>query len=383
MYFGPFAWLVRGAAWLAGVGMLALALVTGALSPIDAALYDLHLRHWGYAPGDQVVIVAIDQESLATLGRWPWSRAQHARLIDRLREAGVAAIGFDVSIVDPETDDPAADRALVEAVRKSGHVVLPVYAEPGDLGGMPQETLPLPDLAKSAAALGHVDVARDDDGLVRGVYLKAGLGRAYWPAFALALASIGHDIDAAALRGERNPALQQASPYRWIRDGYALLRYAGPAGSFGRLSYADVLAGRIPASLLKGRCVLVGATAEGMGDIVQTPLSPMPGVEYQANVLEALRRHALATPLNLAAQFLLGSAMLAWPLVLFGLPGLRHVRITLPLAWLAMLAAGVALLRFAHWWWPPGACLAIVTVEAATWALLSRVRGTHSESVPA
>jgi hypothetical protein len=75
--------------------------------------------------------------------------------------------------------------------------------------------------------------------------------------------------------------------------------------------------------------------------------------------------------------------MLAWPLVLFGLPGLRRVRITLPLAWLAMLAASVALLRLVHWWWPPGACLAIVTVEALTWALLSRVRDAHSESVPA
>ena len=66
-----------------------------------------------------------------------------------------------------------------------------------------------------------------------------------------------------------------------MRDNYVLLRYAGPTGTFGTLSYIDVLNGRVPANLLKDRWVLVGATAKGLGDILQTPDSPMPGVEYQ------------------------------------------------------------------------------------------------------
>lgn len=360
-----FAWLARCAAWLTGTGLLALLLLGGGARRMDQALYDFNMQHWGYAPGAGVVIVAIDPKSLDALGRWPFPRSLHARLLDRLSADGVRAVALDITMSTPDTAQPDNDRLLAAAMRRNGHVVMPVSAEPIDLGGMLEETLPVPPLAQAAAALGQVDVAQDADGLTRGAYLTAGLGRPYWPLLALALYRVARPAAAdAPLPGLRNPAPMHASPYLWVRDHYVLLRYAGPAGTFGWVSYVDVLDGRVPASLLKGKLVLVGATAEGMGDIIRTPVGLMPGVEYQANVLESLRRGLLITPLGFTAQFAIGALLLALPCLLYGLPGLRRRWRAALAGVLLALAASLFLLRVVGWWWPPSPCL---LVSVAGW----------------
>lgn len=368
-----FAWLVRGTVWLAGTGLLALLLAAGATTRADDALYDLNMRHWSYLPGDGVVIVAIDPKSLAELGRWPFPRALHARLIKRLDAAGVRAIGMDVTMTTPDADHPQNDRALAAALRQSHRVVMPVFAEPSDLGGTLQETLPVPALAQGAVAFGHVDVDQGVDGITRGAYLVAGLGRAYWPSLALALYRLDHPAeDGTHLPGLRNPTPGSTSPYLWVRDHYVLLRYAGPAGRFGRVSYADVLDGRVPAALLQGRVALVGATAEGMGDIIRTPDGLMPGVEYQANMLESLHRGDLIVPLGFTAQLAVGAAMLALPCLLYGLPGLRRVWRAAAAGALLALAASLLMLRVPGWWWPPATCVLILAIALAGWGLLLR-----------
>jgi CHASE2 domain-containing sensor protein len=340
--------------------------------PLDNALYDLHARHWTYAPDEQVVIVAIDAKSLDEIGRFPWPRSVHAKLIDRLSADGVRGIGMDITM-SSASNDASSDALVAGAIRRSGKVVLPVFAEAVSLGGPLQEALPISSIAQSVAALGQVDVAKDSDQLVRGAYLKAGLGSPYWPSLALALLQLGH-ASVAPLPGLHDPVRGDASPYLWMRDNYVLLRYAGPAGTFGRVSYVDVLDGRVPANLLRDRWVLVGATAAGLGDILQTPDSPMPGVEYQANVLESLARGLLVTPLDFPRQLMVGASMLALPLLLFGLPGIGRGGRLLLISMALALALSVALLRACYLWWPPSSCLAVIAVEFAAWQLLTRHR---------
>lgn len=378
MSAGAFAWLARGMAWMAGVGLLVLLTVSGVAVPLDNALYDLHARYWRYTPDDRIVIVAIDPKSLDAIGRFPWPRSAYPPLIDRLTADGVRGIGMDITLSTP-SDNPKDDDALAAAIRRNGKVVLPVFAEAESLGGQLEEALPIPGIAQSVAALGHVDVATDAGSRVRGAYLKAGLGNPYWPSLALALARLGGGAVPAVLPGLRDPSGNDASPYLWMRDDYVLLRYAGPAGTFGRLSYVDVLDGKVPASLLKGRLVLIGATAEGLGDILQTPDSPMPGVEYQANVLESLLRGMLVTPVDFLGQLLVAGIMLTVPLLLLGLRGMLG-NLTLLLASIALaLAACIVLLRVFYLWWPPVACLSVVVVEFAAWHLLAR-RSAHAAS---
>lgn len=368
--------LKRTLAWVAGMAALVLLLASGATQHVDNALYDAHMRHWSYVPSDNVVVVAIDPQSLAALGNWPWPRAVHAQLVQRLTDAGVRGIGMDITMAEQDVGHPENDLAYAQAIHRNGRVVMPVFAEAAELGGVLEEVMPTPDIARNAAAFGHVDASKDADGVTRGVYLKAGLGQPQWSALALALYDIGQPSAPAIPPGLRLPEGQPYSPYEWVRDNYVLLRFAGNSGAFNEVSYIDVLQGRVAGNLLKGRWVLVGATAAGLGDRLITAASgindPMPGVEYQANILESLQDGRLITPLNLAAQLLLGALLIALPLVIGGLPGFRR---TWPLALLALAAiplTSLLLLRLCDIWWAPSCSLLVVSVGLVIHAALRR-----------
>ncbi|WP_430387312.1 CHASE2 domain-containing protein [Dyella sp. 20L07] len=377
--------LKRTLAWVVGFAASVLLLASGVLQPIDNALYDAHMRHWRYATGDQVVIVAIDPQSLAKLGNWPWPRAVHAQLIHALTEAGVRGIGMDVTMAEPDVNHPENDRAYAEEIHRNGHVVMPVFAEAAELGGVLEEVLPAPTIASSAAALGHVDASKDPDGVTRGVYLKAGLGQPQWPALALALYDMGRPAPLQTLPGLHQPAGQAYSAYQWIRDNYVLIRFASNAGAFNLVSYIDVLQGRVPRDVLKGRWVLVGATAAGLGDQLATAASgindPMPGVEYQANILESLQDGRLITPLNLPAQLLLSSLWFALPLAIYRLPGVRRIWLLALVTLAAIPLTSVLLLRLCQLWWAPACCMMIVALGFAAYAAIRQFERRREQRV--
>lgn len=135
---------------------------------IDRNLYDLGITLAARPAPPDIVIVAIDDESLAQIGRWPWPRAVHATLLNRLTEEGARAVGLDIILSEPDARDPGGDRALLAALRANGKVVLPVLME-GARDAL-RETRPLADFAASAAALGHIESEIDADGIVRSVY---------------------------------------------------------------------------------------------------------------------------------------------------------------------------------------------------------------------
>ena len=175
------------AGWLLVIVPTALAVLANPspLERLDLLLYDSLEPLVAPAPAAEppAVIVAIDEPSLAALGRWPWDRDVHGRLLDRLGEAGVAAVGMSILFTEPG----AGDARLAAALARSGRVSLPVAPAVADIGHGMQALLPLPALAASAAALGHVDVELDADALARRTFRHAGLGSARWPALAVAV----------------------------------------------------------------------------------------------------------------------------------------------------------------------------------------------------
>lgn len=160
--------------------IVVLAALEGWLWRIDQSIYDSTLSAFMRPPSSDVVIIAIDDASLASLGRWPWSRRTHAALVDRAREAGARAMMMDLILDTPSRDDPEADQLLAEAMRRYGQVVLPVVqATTG--AALTGETRPLPIFADAAAAIGHDHVEFDPDGVARSVYLWEGFGAARHP----------------------------------------------------------------------------------------------------------------------------------------------------------------------------------------------------------
>jgi len=257
----------------------------------DQSIYDT-LQSVAHRPArDDIVIVGIDDESLSRIGRWPWPRAVHATLLDRITETGARAVLMDLIVSEPEGGEARGDAALARSLAANGRTILAVALE-STAEGQLVEARPVPALREAAAAIGHIDAELDPDGMARSVYLWAGIGAPRYPQLALGLLQIGNPAVAARYARQSTAPADPADAAAWLREQWLRIPFAGPPGTYAHVSYVDVLAGRTPKSALAGKYVLVGATAIGLGDAYPTPVSgfgrTMPGVELHANILQSL-----------------------------------------------------------------------------------------------
>ena len=361
--------------WCGLIPILAVALLTvyrpGALARLDNAVYDVLLRSMPVKhPSAQIVIVDIDEHSLSDVGQWPWRRDVVGRLIERLRGLGAAVVALDIIFAEPDRDTAGSgvdpDAALAEALSPGGTVL--GYAMTFDAATrtnaacvlhpagaavlMPEEDtddLPLfaatgaicslPALARSAGASGFLNAAPDPDGILRRAPLLVHYNGHVYPSLALAsVAAVTGEGDLALHATNANAASLSFGDRVVPLDGRgnALLRYRGKKRTFPYLSAADVLNGRIAASDVRNKIVLVGTTALGTREVVATPLDTLfAGVEVQATIADNLLRHdflaraAHGTALELALVLGLGLAvvqLLVWrgpfPALLGGIAGL-------------------------------------------------------------
>lgn len=303
-------------------GVVALVLLVVALAVtfsdvfarIDHLVFDFGQRLGQRLATDDVVIVAIDEESLARIGRWPWSRSVHARALQAICRSDPAVVGFDVAFSEPGPER-AADADLANAVADCRRVVLPLVIETAHVGGQLLESPPIPGLAAAAAGLGRVGVRLGEAGIARSVDLREGVGVASWPLFAAELLRVSG-------RQSVLPVLAVPSVgevHELVRQDERRIAYAGPPGSIPRISFAQVLDGNVPRATFAGKTVLIGATAVGLGDFLPTPVSaraqPMPGVEVQGNVFLSLRDGRLSRPLPLWASALCCAVLALLPLL--------------------------------------------------------------------
>ncbi|TVP53892.1 MAG: CHASE2 domain-containing protein [Halomonadaceae bacterium] len=344
---------------------LSLLLLALAWSPVtqrlDLWVYDALISQTPLTPTPELLLVAIDEKSLHALGQWPWPRSYHARLIDQLADAGVRSITLDILFTEPARD-PQEDQLLASAMANQGNVVLPVHLFSRRDGQSLAEFLPTSTLTRAAAGLGHVHVELDKDGIARGLYRHEGLGQAIWPSLA--------DITAQHANRQTLPDRansQVAAPFVNLRSNPVRVPFSGPTGTLPRVSYVDVLEGRIPLGQLRDRVIMVGATAPGLGDLLATPVSgraqPMSGVEFHGNAYSALVQDRLVKTLEPHWVQLLTLALLG--LIIWQLPRLLPGHTALLCALLILLPPAIAwLLLKSHSLWLPPTLPAMVGVIA-------------------
>src|SRR5690606_19459053 len=201
---------------------------------------------------------------------------------------------------------PASEARLADAISNDGRVYLPLEVTAQAGSGLPAEVLPLYRFASQARALGHVELRMDDDGVVRSTWLRAGVGEAWWPHVALAMAA---DLDPAVAEQFRQEQRQRRGMLARVTSFHRYIPFDLAPGDYTRISAADVMAGRAPPVLLAGRTVLVGATAAELGDRMTVSVSggrdDVAGIEVNAAVLDALLADRLVTPMSHEAHFTL------------------------------------------------------------------------------
>ena len=368
----------RRGEWTVALALAALAFALafgGWTWRADRVVYDFGLGAWSRPPPPGIVIVAIDDASIGAIGRWPWPRAVHSTLLDRLAQARPRAIGLDL-ILSEADPDPAQDRLLAQMLRKAAPVVVPVAWQSGS-DGVPQRILaPAGELA-TAVSVGAAEAAVDDDGVLRHAFLRTGRGTQVYPHMALALLQAGGEQLEAGFPVEIEAATASAADGHWFRADRFLVRYAGPPGHVQRVSYLDVLRGAVPPEVLYGRYVLVGMTALGLGDTLATPVNrqrhAMPGVEVLANTLYTLRSGDTVRALPSWPAAALAAVLLVLLVAAFERVGTRWALVlalgSVPLAF------GTSLLAIGAGWWVsplPYALAAALAYPFWSWRRLER-----------
>ena len=337
----------------------------------DRVFYDAQLRLWQRPPPEDIVIIAIDEASLSDFGRWPWSRQMHAHLLRLLNEEQPRAIAFDIIFSEPNLQDREGDSDFARAIAASGRVVLPVLMEQTRTGGQALETMPLPELAAAASALGHAHVELDPDGIARSLYRYEGLGTPHWPHLGLALMAVAGETEPGNDAG-RPAAEPGGSPMLWYRDRPLLIPFAGPPGHFKHISYGQVMNKDYVPGTFRDKYVLIGTTAVGLGDALPTPVSgfshSMSGVEINANVLDALRRELAIQPLEISWRIALTGLLAALPMLLFPRRTPRTNLLTTVALLLLVMAASLGLLVGLRLWFPPTAALLAIILSYPLWS---------------
>lgn len=320
---------------------------------VDQLLHDAWVRDSQRKPPSDVVIVAIDNTSLNTIGRWPWPRLVQTSLFSKLAKAGVQALAVDVLYVENDID-PVVDARLGEALSRIPNVVLPVLTS-GETLSDSIEKLPVPEIIKHAQQLGHIYTPLDPDGLVRRVYLKSGYQSPHWPALGLALAhATGAIATDAELPGAR---LEHSEAGQWVQDHEALIPFYGRGGTFDTVSAVDVLGDQLPANYLRDKIVFFGSTAIGLGDMLATPVSgidaPMAGVEIHANIFSMLRDGESVDQVDQRINFVVVAVLLAILLLLYSSLSPLWALVCLGLTTLAPIILSYVLYHAANLWYAP------------------------------
>lgn len=314
--------------WLFG-GVLALlsaiaAIILSATSQFEnfeLKTYDFRfaLRGEMDTSEDNIVIVAIDDQSFKGLGRkWPFSRSLYARAILNLHDAGVRLIVLDIEITEPNVEDPRQDEVLAAAVYRAQNVILAGkwvtdFAKNDIVNTYVLE--PIPTLFNPEAPWGLVNVDEDADGFIRRYLLfQRKNNRTYYPLSIKAYLSL-KSHNGAANEIKTDAAVFELADLRIPRfdDNSMLINFRGPAKTFKTYSFSDILddsafdlVGEDDTDIFemhklegtfKDKVVYIGATVEELQDNKFTPFfsykgikRKLPGVEVHANALSTLLR---------------------------------------------------------------------------------------------
>ena len=280
----------------------------------------------------EVVIIDIDEKSLKKFGQFPWNRSVFARIIENVNTAEPKAIGFDVFFSEKDKQSPEEiiksynliptdvnqiqkikghDEILREALERSNSVIAVLGSNVSShgtydrsakakfisKGGDPKEfTFSFPysigsleQLEKSAKGLGSISFLDQTDGIIRSLPLILRFANKLYPTMGLEMIRVGSkqknifvELDEVGIKKI------SARPFKISSDpnGLFWIRYKQSQKS-QYISASSVYEKKFEESFFREKYVLIGASAQGLFDIVKTPLgATVPGVEVHANVIE-------------------------------------------------------------------------------------------------
>ena len=396
------------------VALVCLLLFMGGLfRGFDLGIYDLFYSVRGdMAPSEQIVLVGIDQQSLAKLGRWPWPRGRYAPLIEKIHAAGARTIGLAIILQEDPDQEASGDNAAVgQAITAAGNVILPLEFSSGPASGplpdyvlpsgLPRihlsqtlgdimvmgEAFPPPEtIASGAAGVGHKILTPDSDGTFRWSPMLIIQDQRAYPAFPLAVAR--HFLTGnreAITTGEGIVRVSEDVEIPVDSNAGMLIAFIGGNNTFPIYSAADVMDDAVLPEKFKNKAVLIGITDPTLSNAVPTPTTTaMSDLEIDAHVLDNIINHRFytRTPFMRMAELILFLVMAVVSAVV--IPRLKAVGGALISLALILAIFGVALVMFLSagvWMHPFYPMLVVGLSYIATTALSFRATEKAKEVV--
>jgi eukaryotic-like serine/threonine-protein kinase len=154
--------------WFLGLVVSLVLLFAGGsqlIQGLERTAYDWGVRASSRTPSDKVAIIAIDKQSIDNIGRWPWSREIHAKMIERLASAKAKVIGYTVFFSEPQLDPGLA---YVNRLLETYHRIVP----PGTEASAPRSVSP--EVLEMGATLQEAEAALNTDRKLADSFAKAG-----------------------------------------------------------------------------------------------------------------------------------------------------------------------------------------------------------------
>jgi adenylate cyclase len=372
---------------------------------IEDRLLDLRFQVRGPITAPRtVVVVAIDERTVDSLG---WSlppRGAIAEAVGRIVEAGPTALAVDLLLLEQTAAGPTLAAALAQfdrvvmaaavtrstgeapaalppelqvALDRSGIAIVVDAPPPGMLGVPPRLLLPRPEIV-GGATLGHVNIALSADRVARRLPLGIWVGGSvFLPAMSLEAARISAELERGRIVLSPGHFLRFGDRHIEIDPtGSVTLNPYGGRAAIATVSLVDILEGRVPATAFKNRAVFIGATAEILGDLFATPYSAaVPGVEILATLTANLiEGDLIVRDVTVRALDVVLALLLAW---------LVHLALRLrapPAAFAAvgavwlMAAMGLHLAFTQSRFWLDATTILATLVFATAWMAAQRLR---------
>src|SRR5882762_4648910 len=200
---GPAAWLIA----IVVVSTMVAMIFSWRAPGLSFYMRDRLMQARGpLTPPDDIVLVVIDETSIARYGRFPWQRSLTARALDTISSAQPKAIGLDVLYSEPTIAED--DNALVDSIKRAGNTVVAAQlTEITDQSGAPSVRWlrPLPLIENAAAGVGHANVSTEADGEARGLSLRKADDQAHalW-SIAVETIRVGEGVRTTSVRDVRS-----------------------------------------------------------------------------------------------------------------------------------------------------------------------------------
>lgn len=294
--------------------------------------FDLYQKVFVEEKDTDVIIIDIDESSLGKFGQFPWSRSVFAKILDQLNTSNPKAIGFDIFFSEKDKQSPEeiiksydlipSDIAALQKLKSHDDIFAEKLKESKSItavlgsnvpshtnydrkakarflskGGDPKNftySYPysigsLEKLEKNVKGLGSISFLDQSDGIIRSLPLIVRFNKKIYPTMGLEMIRVGSN--------QKNIFIElndvgikriSARPYKIESDpnGIIWIKYK-KSQKKQYISAGDVYDGKFEKNFFKNKYVLIGASAQGLFDLVKTPLGvTIPGVEVHANVIE-------------------------------------------------------------------------------------------------